>query len=232
MCAVDVFPGAQPGIMVYTLNTLSWFWVPVILFAIHVAPDRMTFTLQYAQQMVWQSGGLFDMQVLVDAVNQMMASGIFQLRSNEISNINGTQSNRAHRPTTGSCTGCPYIQSAAQDRLIALLNNHVPALMGQISYWIQHLYACEVISMQVHAQVGPVYEVDPWLPHHYMLNGHVMYMSAPGQQIHVSLRAGIGSSRYICSDIMTDIRALNMEQAAWTRFTGRQLDAYCSHSTP
>jgi hypothetical protein len=222
---VDILPGAPPGIMVYALSTLSWFWVPVILFAINVAPNRIAFTLQYAHQMVMQSGGLFDMQVLVDTVNQMMTNGIFQLGSHEISNMNGVR-------TSGSRPGCPYIQSAAQDRLIELLNNHAPALMGHISDWIQHLYACEVTSMQTQAPVGPAYDVDPWLPHHYGLNGHVMYMSAPGRQLMVYIQAGPVAPRYLCRDIMSEIQELTAEQSAWNRLSlaGRPTASVSAHT--
>ena len=51
-----VLPGAQPG-MIYTLKTLSCFWVPVMLFSINIVPSRINFTLQYAQQFVLQTGG-------------------------------------------------------------------------------------------------------------------------------------------------------------------------------
>ncbi len=100
------------------------------------------------------------MQRVVDTAH-LMASGVFQLYPNEIMRnpVNSNQSLRA-------C--CPYINSNAQDRLITVLNSHAPVfkLMGQFSDWIQHLYACEVLSIQgqVHAGPGPVgvYEVDPW----------------------------------------------------------------------
>ncbi len=72
--------------------------------------------------------------------------------------------------------------------------------MGQFSVWIQHLYACEVLSIQgqVHAGPGPVsvYAVDPWLAHtsRYLLNasGYVMLMNASVQPIYVSVAAGQG----------------------------------------
>ncbi len=103
-----VLPGALPA-MIHTLKTLSWFWVPVILFSMNIVPNRINFTLQYAQQLALQTGGRFDTQLVVDIVTQLMTSGGFQLYPNEIMRnpVNGHHS--LH-------TCCPYINSSAQDR--------------------------------------------------------------------------------------------------------------------
>jgi hypothetical protein len=66
------------------------------------------------------------MQLVVDTVAHLMASGVFQLYPNEIMRnpVNCNQS---------LCAYCPYIDSNAQDRLITVLNSHAPVLMGQFS---------------------------------------------------------------------------------------------------
>ena len=113
-----------------------------------------------------------------------------------------------------------------------MLNSHAPVLMGQFSDWIQHLYACEVLSIQgqVHAGPGPVgvYEVDPWPAHRYLLNGHVMLMNAPVQPIFISVAAGQGcrNIHYGVNDIVADIRALHVSlpvaEEIWQAYTGRR----------
>jgi hypothetical protein len=66
--------------MMYTLGTLSWFWVPVILFALQIPAGNVVFSVQYAQQVLDASGAAFSFQNLVHAVQHMLASGLFQLQ--------------------------------------------------------------------------------------------------------------------------------------------------------
>ena len=61
-----IIPGADGSR--YSLSTLSWFWVPVILVSL---PVQTGLSLQHIHAVLLNTGALFDFSVLVAAVHTM-----------------------------------------------------------------------------------------------------------------------------------------------------------------
>lgn len=198
-----MIPGAGARLM-YSLDTLSWFWVPVILFALNVSANTISFDIAFAQRMAVASGATFDLQQLIRAVQHMLVTGLFQLQNGEIRRLRVSRSNQI-----------PYIDSSAQDRLRDLLNVHEQVLMHGVSDWIQHLYYCEVILLQ--GGQGQLYDADPWLRHDFTLNGQRLHIAQPNRQVQVTIPQNYRTDRscqYTRNQIIADISALPVADSA------------------
>jgi hypothetical protein len=131
--------------------------------------------------------GACSFQNLVHAVQHMLASGLFQLQhANEILGMPPTRC--GHNRQT------PYIDRGAQNRLMMVLRIKAQQLMSPISDWFQHLYYCEVLGLQ--AGQGQVYSADPWLPHDFLYNGHLMHINAAAHPVNVVVGAGHAGADY------------------------------------
>jgi hypothetical protein len=108
------------------------------------------------------------------------------------------------RPTRrGQNRQTPYIDRGARNRLMMVLDINAQQLMSPISDWFQHLYNCEVLGLQ--AGQGQVYSADPWLPHDFLYNGHLMHINAAAHPVNVVVGAGHSGADYGRAQVMSDI---------------------------
>jgi hypothetical protein len=146
-----IVPGSNG--LIYALHNLSWFWVPVIIMALHIRVGAHdTDMLQHIDNVLNATGALFTMQELVSTTRSMLLEGQFRLMRQEIL-VHSRQD--------------VYITASAQDRLRDKLNAARPDLMSAVSDWINHLYYLEILYLNQGAGQPGAYEADSWIAHSY-----------------------------------------------------------------